>query len=83
MIFNISMLLVNSFQNDDTALTSIDFAGGGNPATPCQQLMILERFNSISTTYFGSGVGTGNPLHINIADECGGFKDKCIGGRHE
>ena len=73
MIFNISQLLVHSFQNDDTALTSIEF--GPNPAaTPCQQLMILENFNSISTTYFGSSVGTGNPLHINIADECHGVK---------
>jgi hypothetical protein len=72
MIFNISQLLVSSFENDDDALKSVAF--GPNAATPCQQLMILENFNSISTTYFGSSVGTGNPLHINITDECGGFK---------
>jgi len=68
MIFNISNLLINSWQNSDTAATSMNF--GNNPATPCQQLMLLVRENGISTTYFGSSVGTGNPLHINIEDEC-------------
>jgi len=68
MIFNISNLLVKSWNNNDTGATSLDFAPNG--ATPCQQLMLLVRQNGISTTYFGSGVGTGNPLHINILDEC-------------
>ena len=68
MIFNISNLLINSWQNSDTGATSINF--GGIAPTPCEQLMLLVRENGISTTYFGSSVGTGNPLHINIEDEC-------------